>query len=116
MNRIANKNCRPYVSARKPFTGSNLYAERRTASHGNSDIYVVYSYGVHWPLFVAEVTDDACGQITWYENADHFSRSTARHASQARPRYTHFTLMTAGAMRRIAMDGIAGLAVKGEVR
>ena len=114
--RVANKNCRHFVAARVPFIGSNMYAERRTASHGNSDIYVVYSYGVHWPLYVAEVTNDACGEIKWYENADRFSRSTARHASQARPHYVHFTLMTAGAMRRIAMDGIAGLAAKGEAR
>lgn len=113
---IANKSCRSYVAARKPFRGSNMYAERRTASHGHSDIYVVYSYGVHWPLFVAEVPADACGEITWYENADRFSQSTSRHASQARPHYVHFTLMTAGAMRRIATDGIAGLAAKGEAR
>lgn len=114
--RVANKNCRHFVAARVPFIGSNMYAERRTASHGNSDIYVVYSYGVHWPLYIAEVPADACGQITWYENAERFSRSTARHASQARPHYVHFTLMTAGAMRRIAVDGIAGLAAKGEAR
>ena len=114
--RVANKACRQYVEARKPFTGSNMYAERRTASHGNSDIYVVYSYGVHWPLYIAEVPDDACGQITWYENADRSSRSTTRHVSQARPHYVRFTPMTAGAMRRIAVDGIAGLAAKGEAR
>lgn len=111
---IANKACRKYVEARKPFRGSNLYAERHTASHGNSDLYVVYSYGAHWPLYVAEVTNDACGQITWYENADRFSQSTTRHQAQARPNYVHFTLMTAGAMRRLACDGIAGLAAKGE--
>jgi hypothetical protein len=112
--RIANKDCRRYVEARKQFTGSNLYAERYTASHGNSDLYVVYSYGEHWPLFVAEVTDDACGQIKWYEIADKFSPSTSRHQSQARPSYVHFTPMTAGAMRRLACDGIAGLAAMGE--
>lgn len=114
--RIANKACRRFVEARQPFRGSNMYAERRTASHGHSDIYVVYSYGVHWPLFVAEVADDACGEIKWYENADRFSQSTTRQQSQARPSYVHFTPMTAGAMRRIAVDGIAGLAAKGEAR
>ena len=114
--RVANKSCRHFVAARVPFIGSNMYAERRTASHGHSDIYVVYSYGVHWPIYIAEVPADACGEITWYENADKFSQSTSRHQSQARPHYVHFTLMTAGAMRRIAVDGIAGYAAKGEAR
>ena len=114
--RVANKNCRHFVSARVPFIGSNMYAERRTASNGHSDIYVVYSYGVHWPLYIAEVPEDACGEITWYENVERFSQSTTRHASQARPHYVNFMPMTAGAMRRIAVDGIAGYIARGEAR
>ena len=114
--RVANKNCRNFVAARVPFIGSNMYSERRTASNGHSDIYVVYSYGVHWPLYIAEVPEDACGEITWYENVERFSQSTTRHASQARPYYVNFMPMTAGAMRRIAVDGIAGFVAKGEAR
>lgn len=113
--RIANKACRRFVEARQPFRGSNMYAERRTASHGHSDLYVVYSYGEHWPLYIAEVPDDACGEITWYENNERYSQSTQRQQSQARPSYVHLMPMTTNAMRRLARDGIAGLAAKGEL-
>ena len=112
-NRIANKACRQYVEARKPFTGSNMYAERRTASHGHSDLYVVFSYGEHWPIYIAE-TDNETGHTEWYENNERYSQSTTRHQSQANP-YKPCVPMTPGAMRRIAAEGIAGFAAKGEM-
>lgn len=73
---IANKNARPYVQARKPFRGSNTEA----VWHGASRRYVVYSYGVHWPLFIY---DEAQG--VWFENAGKYSQSTSRQHSQLHP-------------------------------
>ena len=112
-NRIANKAYRQYVEARKPFTGSNMYAERYTASHGHSDLYVVFSYGEHWPIYIAE-TDNETGHTEWYENNERYSQSTTRHQSQANP-YKPCVPMTPGAMRRIAAEGIAGFVAKGEM-
>lgn len=111
---IANKDCRKFVEARRPFKGSNLYAERRTAGNGHSDLYVVYSYGEHFPIYVAEVGE--FGQVHWYANTDKYSQSTTRHQSLARPYYVNFMPMTTSAMRRLAIDGIAGLAAKGELQ
>jgi len=74
---IANKNARPYVQAHRPFQGSNTYAVWRDTPRR----YVVYSYGIHWPLFIY---DEAQG--VWFENAAKFSRSTSRHRSQLHPR------------------------------
>ena len=108
---IANKDARKYVEARKPFKGSHLYAERRVTEH--TDIYVVYSYGEHFPISVGEVGDN--GYVHWYANTDKWSQSTTRHQSQARPFYVNMLPMTTGAMRRLARDGIAGLAAKGEL-
>lgn len=73
--RINGRLCRPYVQARKPFTNSNgqLYAVQHTPT-----LYVVYSYGDHWPLFVHDGFD-------WYENEDKFSVTTTRHRSNAHP-------------------------------
>jgi hypothetical protein len=74
---IANKNARPYVQAHKPFQGSNTHA----MWHGASRRYVVYSYGIHWPLFIY---DEAQG--VWFENAEKYPQSTSRHHSQMHPR------------------------------
>ncbi len=70
---VSNKDCRALVQRRKLFKGSNLFSEE----HG--DLYVVYSYGPHHPLFV----HDGMG---WYHNTDKYSASTTRHKSQADPR------------------------------
>lgn len=73
--RTANNNCRQYVMSLTLFKGSNLFSEIR------GRLYIVYSYGKHWPLFVH---DGRTG--IWYENNERFSRSTGRHHSQAHPR------------------------------
>ena len=108
---IANKNARRFVEARQPFKGSNLYAERHVTDH--TDLYVVYSYGEHFPIYVAEVGES--GLVHWYKNQEKWSQSTSRHQSQAMPFYVNFVPMTTGAMKRLARDGIAGLAAKGEM-
>ena len=73
--RIANRNARDYTWSRQEFKGSNLFAE-----WVNEFLYVVYSYGKHWPLFIY---DDRIGK--WIGNHDKYSRSTSRHWSQAHP-------------------------------
>jgi hypothetical protein len=78
--RINGRMARPYVQAKKAFTNSNnqLYAVWHTPL-----LYVVYSYGEHWPLFVWDGFD-------WYENEDKCSPTTTRHRSVVNP-YTHTT-------------------------
>jgi hypothetical protein len=70
--------------------------------------YVVYSYGKHFPLFVHQ-------DGIWYENQDRYSVSTSKHRSQSHP-HTNTMPMTTSALQRIIDDGIAGLAVLGEVK
>lgn len=106
---IANKNAREFVEARQPFKGSNLYAERHRASHGHTDIYVVYSYGTHFPIYVAEADDN--GEVHWYENAGRYSISTTKHQSQACPYNVKRMPMTTAMLRALVRDGIAGVAV-----
>ena len=73
--RINGRMARPYVQAKKAFTNSNgqLYATWHTPM-----LYVVYSYGDHWPLFVWDGFD-------WYENEDKCSSTTSRHRTYAFP-------------------------------
>lgn len=108
--RIANKSARAMVQLRRPFEGSNLFARENFPSHGISVVYVVYSYGEHFPIYVAE-TDEG-NNTTWYQNADRYSQSTSRHQSQCNP-FEDAIPLTAGAMRRCAEQGIAGVAAMG---
>jgi len=72
MSKISNARARDFVQVCAPFKGSNTFAE------SISGIYVVFSYGYHFPMFV-------CVNGTWYENADKFSRSTSKQQSQLHP-------------------------------
>lgn len=75
MKRTSNKGCGKYVAERIPFQGSNLFA-----IHKSDSLYVVYSYGHHFPMYIY---DKEVGQ--WFANKDKYSPSTTRQQSQARP-------------------------------
>lgn len=118
MERIANKNAREYVENKTPFKGSNMFALWGTTL--TTELYVVYSYGHHFPMFIAEWEKGADPDTAlWYENADKFymggtvSRSTERQRSQARPFGIdyQFSRLTTEAMCVMADHGIAGVAV-----
>lgn len=85
--RTTNNKCRKYVQSRALFQGSNLFSVIK------GRLYIVYSYGEHWPLFVH---DGRTG--VWYENQDKYSQSTAKHRSQTHP-YTPTQSMSCGALR-----------------
>jgi hypothetical protein len=68
---------RQYAQYGINFTNHNgqLFGRWETPS-----LYVIYSYGQHWPLFVWDET-----LSVWYENEDKCSRTTSRHRSQTNP-------------------------------
>ena len=70
--RTSNAKARSLVQALTPFKGNNTFAEYING------IYVVFSYGHHFPLFV-----NVGG--TWYANDDRFSVSPSKHKSQLHP-------------------------------
>lgn len=77
MTLTANKNARELVTDKRPFKGSNTFAE--TTVNREGDIcYKVYSYGYHFPIY-------AFKNAQWYKNKDRYSVSTSRHQSQLRP-------------------------------
>lgn len=74
MPKIANTNARPLVQRRQEFTGSNLFARYV------GELYVVYSYGTHWPLWVYDT------QINrWLENTSKYSQTTSVHKTRTNP-------------------------------
>jgi len=76
--RVANKSARRYVQNLKEFEGSNTFAVWKEHPAWGKKRYVVYSYGVHWPLFIYE-------DGKWYENADKYSVSTSKQHGQLHP-------------------------------
>ena len=86
--RIANKAAASMVAQQRPFEGSNLFARCEVViGEGGqvvSDLYIVYSYGEHFPMYIAE-TDAETKTTRWYGNVNRYSRSTTRHQSQAHP-------------------------------
>lgn len=75
MAKIANTNARVLVKSRMPFTGSNLYGRWTT-----SNLYVVYSYGEHFPLWIYDQSLDH-----WLENTSKYSQTTSTHKSRTNP-------------------------------
>lgn len=52
--------------------GATLWSEQR------GDIYVVFSYGYHWPLYIN-------WKGVWFRNSDKYGLTTSKHSSQANP-------------------------------
>lgn len=102
MKRVSNKHCRPFVQERIPFRGSNLYAEWIPTVTEGDERYVVYSYGIHWPLFIYT---NGC----WFENEQRHSLSTAIHRTHAHPHHPTILLSTHW-MRVLADCGYSAIA------
>lgn len=79
--------CRQYVTARQAFHNSN----RQLYGRHERGLYVVYSYGEHWPLFIYDGAQ-------WLENSDRTSLTTSKHRGQAHPLVTT-TLADCATMR-----------------
>lgn len=108
--RTNNNDARQYVQRMVEFKGSNTFAEMQNAE-GDSMRYVVYSYGYHFPMFIAEWIVGDRDNVTWYENSDKFSRSTTRQQSLLHPCVTTVRLCTED-MKSVALGGVARLVYK----
>lgn len=75
MERVANREARTYVNNRDEFKGNNTFGVWE-----NESVYVVYSYGKHFPMYVYDGFMDA-----WFGNHDKYSATTSKHQSQLRP-------------------------------
>ncbi len=72
---VTGREARAKVQAAEAFRTSNgnLYGGWVTPN-----IYVVYSYGEHWPLFMWD-------SFKWFENEDRLSPTTSQHRSYTHP-------------------------------
>lgn len=97
--RTTNRGARKYVQTLTPFTNSNNQLFARWVS---PQLYVVFSYGDHWPLFIYS-TDTK----RWYANEDKASRTTSHHYSYAYPHSGHPVMARSCTwMKRAVRDGL----------
>lgn len=107
--RVANADAREYVQKHIEFRGSHTFAREIQTDH--STLYVVYSYGEHFPMFIAETGDD--GITRWYANQDKSSPTTARHTSQLHPRVEYLVPMDTKRMCVLAHGGLMAVVAGG---
>ena len=85
VERVSNKNASDYVNDKAEFQGNNTFSEYING------VYIVYSYGYHFPLFVYK-------DGNWYANNEKYSSTISKHYSQLCPnekiyRYCNTELM-----------------------
>jgi len=81
--RVSNNKAIDMVDSLEEFQGSNTMGKWLDVGNGRTEtnlLYVVYSYGSHFPMYVWDSTEKK-----WLGNKDKYSRSTTRHQSQLRP-------------------------------
>ncbi len=78
--KTSNGKCRYHVQNRVEFKANNIFSVHHRTYFNREPIYIVYSYGYHYPMFVYH---EPTG--TWFENSDRYSVSTSKHRSQAHP-------------------------------
>lgn len=104
--RTSNKDVRQYVNNLEEFVGSNLYSHWHSWDEGMTRLYVVYSYGEHFPMYVYDDNEDV-----WVGNKDKYSRSTTRHQSLARPSEIDVWLNTDELVRLVNQQGLLGYTI-----
>ena len=99
LNKIktTNKWADSFVTERTPFVASNTFGE------WVKDLYIVYSFGHHFPMFV---WDDKAG--AWFENIDKYSRTTSKQQGQLRPNaHVEYKLETEEIKGLVSAGGLA---------
>ena len=64
------------VKNKREFEAGNVFA----VDYPTTGYYVVFSYGLHWPLFIYDYK-----LRQWYGNNDKHSATTSRHYSKLNP-------------------------------
>ena len=103
--RVSNNKARQYVEKLEEFQGSNTFGKWHSWGEGARKLFVVYSYGHHFPMYVYDQVSNM-----WIGNKDKFSQSTTRHQSQLRPSSIGLWVDTDD-MQSVVRDGILGYCI-----
>ena len=64
------------MKEKKEFKSGNVFA----FDYPTTGYYIVFSYGIHWPLFVYDHNKGL-----WYGNKDEYSITTSKHFNKLNP-------------------------------
>ena len=79
MDTISNNEMSEFTTHQQHFRNNNGTVYTKSINH--EQLYVVYSYGEHWPMYVHDNVSH-----TWFGNGDRYSRPTTnRHTVMATP-------------------------------
>ena len=92
------------VQGRRLFEGNSVF------SRITDNLYVVYSYGYHFPMYVY---DYAIGK--WIGNSDKYSTTTSRHQSKCNPNDVEFWLDTDELKHMIGKGGFVEYKLREDV-
>ena len=80
--------------------GCRVFEGNSVFSTSNNDLYAVYSYGYHFPMYVY---DFAIGE--WVGNEDKYSVTTSKHQGKCRPNIVRYWLSTEAIKDLIELGG-----------
>lgn len=102
MDRISNSKMHEYTTDYKAFRNNNdtVYAKYEHHVGQDNDLYVVYSYGVHFPMYIYDTSIEQ-----WFGNGDKYSPTTGRHKSLAKPDVGNMTMLPTEEMSRLIRLG-----------
>ena len=90
-----NKYARHFVNDKEQFKASNCFGTWVTAN-----IYAVYSYGFHFPMYVWDANEQQ-----WFGNSLKYSRTTSKQQSQLRPDVDNIKEFTTGQLKQLVSSG-----------
>jgi hypothetical protein len=100
--RTTNGKCEKFVEERVPFNASNLYAQwEYPITKGEPAMYVVYSWGKHFPLYIWEPVERE-----WFKNTTGSTNSTHQHRYDAGIANTKYLPLDTDTMIDIITRGI----------
>lgn len=98
--------CVELARKKEPFDFNNVYAVARLNRQHQPPTYTVYSYGVHYPMYVYDY--EAC---QWYGNKDKSTPTTQRHKTRFEP-YSVAQWVDTETLSNIAIHGIVETSAK----
>tara|TARA_R110002051_G_C8481797_1_gene461758 strand:+ start:208 stop:639 length:432 start_codon:yes stop_codon:yes gene_type:complete len=102
MDTITLKQMSEYTTYHLPFKNSNetVFAKEPPNPFEGQDLYVVYSYGEHFPIYVYDYQSEM-----WFGNDDKYSPTTSKHQTMAEPEVDDIQWLTTEELNQIIYCG-----------
>jgi len=102
MDTITNKQMCEYTTYRIPFQNNNgtVTASETPNAFAGQDLYVVCSYGEHFPIYVYDYQSEM-----WFGNYDKYSPTTSKHQTMARPEVDDIHMLSTEELNQVIYCG-----------